>query len=490
MHFAWTCTCGTRVVRAGRWAALLTTTALGLISLAGAAWGQAPSESGAPTNTAATAAETPESGDTVGTPPPTPTERSDATDVDAEAAAPPTPEAPRSTSAALTAWAAEQSPPCKVRAIAKSGDAHLLACGEAGLWRVRTAEGGFLLEAREQRGGEVVGFTLIDGVPLVLVDLRVIQPLDGGTKVVTGTVAVVDQPEPTVAAWGDDRNVALGGTVESIEGIRIGIQLPRGHRVVVGYRVAFTWGGQRVVGRVVRADPMHADVLIGLNEPSPPIGTAAEGTPEGTTSRIMAPRDGDYHYRLDLGVRGGFSRDGIFGAEGGIMARYGHLALSAEVRPFAFSTMGIEVVQAFVSVGVTTTWFGISFGGGTTTVNRHGQNPPGTGILMTPAVRFGTIDGFNVRARLGVALHRQEMTFTALFVDSQIPISRSFALLAGGGGGDLGLAEWEAGLRSLLLGKGGKGSWFLHTTAGATVLGHNTATAAAPHVRIVVETRL
>ena len=490
MHFAWTCTAVPHVPRAGRWAALLTTTTLCLISLAGSARGQTPGESGPPSNAAATTAEIAEPVDTSGAPPSAPTEGSLATDVDAEPAASAAPETPRSTSAALTAWAAEQSPPCKVRAIAKSGDAHLLACGEVGLWRVRTAEGGFLLEAREQRGGEVVGFTLIDGVPLVLVDLRVVQPLDGGTKVVTGTVAFVDQPEATVPAWGDHRNVALGGTVESIDGIRIGVQLPRDHGVSVGYRVAFTWDDQRVIGRVVQAGPMHADVLVGLNEPRPPIGTAAEGTPEHTTSRIMAPRDGVYHYRFDLGIRGGFSRDGIFGAEGGIQARYGHVALSGEVRPFAFSTVGIQVVQAFVSVGVTTTWFGLSLGGGTSTVNRHGSNPPGTGILMTPALRFGTIDGLNVRVRVGMAFHRQETTFTALFVESQVPISRSLALLAGGGGGDLGLAEGEAGLRSLIHGNGGKGSWFLHTTAGATVLEDNTRAVAAPHVRIVVETRL
>jgi hypothetical protein len=204
----------------------------------------------------------------------------------------------------------------------------------------------------------------------------------------------------------------------------------------------------------------------------------------------MGPPDGDYHYRFDLGVRAGFSRDGIFGAEGGIQARFGKLSLSAEVRPFAFSTMGMEAVQAFVSAGVTTTWFGMSLGGGTTTVNRHDSNPPGTGILVTPAVRFGTIDGFNVSSRAGMALHRQEMTFTSLFVYAQIPISRSLALLAGGGGGDFGLAEGEAGLRSLIHGNGGKGSWFLHTTTGATVLVEQFNTAAAPHVRFVVETRL
>lgn len=394
------------------------------------------------------------------------------------------------TQAALKAWAIAQSPKCKVLAVAETKDGYLLACGAAGLWRVSRGmgEGPFVLDAVESRGGPVVGFVHTGDELLLLVDVRTVQPLDGSHEIHVKTAPLSSSGararEDMPPAW------PRGEVVEK-NGLRLTVDVGEGPALGVGYRVVFRFGEERVIGRVARVWGTQAIVVISMHEPSPPLGTPLEPTPERGPS-IFATADGNYHVTADVGVRLGLSADGVFGADAGVQARVGHFMFGGEVRPFAFSTLGIVAAQAFVSVGLTTTWFGMSFGGGTTTVNRHEGNPPGTGILMTPAFRVGTIDGLHMNARVSTAFHRQEVTFTGLFLEGQIPVSRTVAVILEGGGGGVGIAEGEAGVRTLLQGDGGKKSWFLRTSGGVTVLSEEQtfSTAAAPHIHLSVETRL
>jgi len=391
--------------------------------------------------------------------------------------------------AEVLAWARTQTPPCQVRALTRHQGQYFLACGEAGLWRVGRTEGQqFVLESREQRGGPVMGFAELEDQVLVLVDLRVAQPLESGEQLVAGIATLTGGSAPKPP----DREAWPRGKVIATKGLRITVDLGAEHLVGVGYRVEFRWGEHRVVGRVTRVWGTKAAVMLGMHEPAPPLGTPLTPTPERTSTSIFAPADGDYRLDADVGVRLGLSADGIFGAEAGVQARFGYFAFGGEVRPFVFSTRGTSAAQAFVSVGVSTTWLGLSFGGGTTTVNRHDSNPPGTGILFTPALRVGTIDGLHIRARVSTAFHRQEPHFTGLFLDGQIPVSRAVALVLEGGGGNLGLAEGEAGVRLLLHGNGGHKSWFLRTAFGVTQVSQNEnfINAIAPHLHLGVETRL
>jgi hypothetical protein len=394
------------------------------------------------------------------------------------------------THAELTAWADAQSPKCRVRAVAETKAGYLLACGPAGLWRVRrgTGEGSFVLDAVERRGGPVVGFVHTGEELLLLVDVRTVQPLDGSHEI---HVSAAPLASSGTRARGDMPPEWPRGEVVEKNGLRLTVDVGDGPALGVGYRVVFRFGEERVIGRVARVWGTQAIVVINMHEPSPPLGTPLEPTPERGPS-IFAPADGNYHVTADVGVRLGLSADGVFGADAGVQARIRHFTFGGEVRPFAFSTLGIVAAQAFVSVGLTTTWFGMSFGGGTTTVNRHEGNPPGTGILMTPAFRVGTIDGLHMSARVSTAFHRQEVTFTGLFLEGQIPVSRSVAVILEGGGGGIGIAEGEAGVRTLLQGNGGKRSWFLRTSGGVTVLSEEQSfsTAVAPHLHLSVETRL
>lgn len=404
---------------------------------------------------------------------------------------PPEPSASGSaTHAELTTWAAAQSPKCKVRAVAETKVGYLLACGQAGLWRVSrgTGEGPFVLDSVERRGGPVVGFVHTGDELLLLVDVRTVQPLDGSHEIHVTTASLSSSGtrarEDVPPEW------PRGEVVEK-NGLRLTVDVGEGPALGVGYRVVFRFGKERVIGRVARVWGTQAIVVINMHEPSPPLGTPLEPTPERGPS-IFATADGNYHVTADVGVRLGLSADGVFGADAGVQARLGHFVFGGEVRPFAFSTLGIVAAQAFVSVGLSTTWFGMSFGGGTTTVNRHEGNPPGTGILMTPAFRVGTIDGLHMSARVSTAFHRQEVTFTGLFLEGQIPVSRTVAVILEGGGGGVGIAEGEAGVRTLLQGDGGKKSWFLRTSGGVTVLSEEQtfSTAVAPHIHLSVETRL
>lgn len=430
----------------------------------------------------------------------TPGEQSatEARTAEAPASAPPPSEAPpedrapapdEPSEAELKVWAAEQSPACSVRAHARVEGQVLLACGEAGLWRVKRdpSTQKLVLEARENRGGEVLGFARAQGELFVLVDLRTVQPLDGGTATFGLSPASAGAPSERQAGPGQAQGKVISG-----KGLRVIVEVDPSQHWSVGYRVAFVWADQRVVGRVAHVEGSLATVIIGMHEPRPPEGTTAEPTPERATSRMVAPRDGTWHYIFDLGTRIGLSVDGIFGGEGGIQMRFGNLSLSAEMRPFVASTQGVFAVQAFASMGVTTSLVGLSLGVGTSTVNRHATNPPGTGILITPALRIGAIDGLHVRSRASVALHRQEIQFTGLFFDVNVPVSRSLSIIARGGGGNLGLGEGDAGIRTLFHGNGGPKSWFFYVAGGATFVEEAVTfeSDVAPHVRVGLETRL
>jgi hypothetical protein len=70
-------------------------------------------------------------------------------------------------------------------------------------------------------------------------------------------------------------------------------------------------------------------------------------------------------------------------------------------------------------------------------------------------------------------LFHSEFEFRGLVCTAQIPVRRGYWLVLGGGGGDVGAAYGEAGVRLLLTGNGEPGSVFLTASAGwATIYKH------------------
>ena len=127
---------------------------------------------------------------------------------------------------------------------------------------------------------------------------------------------------------------------------------------------------------------------------------------------------------------------------------------------------------------------------------------------LLPAIRFNavptTLSLTNVRLRtsgslaaaaapttavgLGGQVRRAAARAAAVPADcgmvaqTQIPVSRGYWLLLGGGGGNVGYGYGELGLRVLLKGNGRAGSAFLTTTAGgAAGNGYGTCSAATCH---------
>jgi hypothetical protein len=65
-----------------------------------------------------------------------------------------------------------------------------------------------------------------------------------------------------------------------------------------------------------------------------------------------------------------------------------------------------------------------------------------------------------------VVLFHSRFTLSSLRVQAQIPLGRNTWLIAAGGGGSIGLGFGEIGLRVLMHGNGGPGSFFLSTVVG------------------------
>jgi hypothetical protein len=146
------------------------------------------------------------------------------------------------------------------------------------------------------------------------------------------------------------------------------------------------------------------------------------------------------------------------------------LHIEAALAPLAFASAregAVTPIAGVISAFFDTHYFEIGLGVGAQTVN----DPPfaldrGTGLTIAPRMRIGARDGAYLDVSSYVALFHSDFRFSHLRVGVQIPVGSQAWLLAAGGGGTMGLAYAEVGLRLLLSGNGGPGSFFLSTTVG------------------------
>jgi hypothetical protein len=113
----------------------------------------------------------------------------------------------------------------------------------------------------------------------------------------------------------------------------------------------------------------------------------------------------------------------------------------------------------------------MGIGSGAQTVNETGfLLEPGSGLTLAQIIRLGAEDGLNLSARTSIVLFHQQFDFGGMVAQAQIPVTRGYWLLLGGGGGNVGYGYGEIGLRVLMKGNGGAGSAFLTTTAGGAAV--------------------
>jgi hypothetical protein len=233
-------------------------------------------------------------------------------------------------------------------------------------------------------------------------------------------------------------------------------------------------GEPLAVGVITNVSASSARVKLGLNE-SVPLGAVAIPSRASSTAGLIAPPRVGGIWDVQLMARP-FAAVGELGGgvllSGSLARRFeGNFQLRAVVEPVAFADVqskdGLTAWNIALMASYDSEFFEMGAGLGGQTVNEAGFFlPPGSGYSAAQLIRLGAEDGLNLRARTSVVLFHSEFAFGDMTATFQIPISRGYWLLFGGGGGNVGYGYGELGLRVLLSGNGLAGSKFLTVSAG------------------------
>jgi hypothetical protein len=276
--------------------------------------------------------------------------------------------------------------------------------------------------------------------------------------------------EPT----GDPRRV--GCVLEFDEG-RAVISKDAGSRVAAGASVAFldARGDEAVVGRVQRVNRRTYWVSVALNEPIQ-VGDCAHETRSKPTNSLVAPALGNYAWSLGasvkpfLGLNGDTSGFLFEGFASFHLTERVHLRVAAEpVAPpigGSGSRMTPSSLESYVAPSAAFRWMEVGFGVGVGTANHPLSGPPRLGLLLTPILRVGQEDGLMVRVRSS-AVVADEPVFGSFRVDLEVPVAYGLKITNSGGGGDSGYYFVEVGLKKLMVGNGGPGTWFARASLGS-----------------------
>jgi len=130
---------------------------------------------------------------------------------------------------------------------------------------------------------------------------------------------------------------------------------------------------------------------------------------------------------------------------------------STTIGPHAVTSAAAHLV-----VGLDTQFVELGLGAGGATVNQSpefvqggGQSPTGS-VSMVEEGRLGARDGLAVIVESSLIATNQKFNIGYFVASFQIPLSRSVMLVARGGGGNVGFAYGDLGLRVLVRGDGGR----------------------------------
>jgi hypothetical protein len=407
----------------------------------------------------------------------------------------------------LESRANERGQKCEKHAVQPVEAGLLLACGAAGVWEVALSEAGPRFVKSYEFSGDVVGFFKeADGA--LWVKLRVLEarPFSPGASAPAvrfpEDTAGLMEPEAAPAAvapptpppspkavpsarppTGRVVRTAPGEVVISL-GVSDGVE--RGDRIELALeRVQHEPGdaaGEEAelsreplaVGVVTNVSEHSAKVRLGLNE-SVPLDAVALPTRASPTAGLIAPPRVTGIWNVELMARP-FAAVGELGGgmllSGTFARRFdGNLQLRAVVDPFALADVeSRDSVTAFnlsLLASYDSQFFEMGAGFGGQSVNETlSVVKPGTGWSVAQFLRLGAQDGLNLTVRSSVVLFHSEFEFGGMVASTQIPITRGYWLLFGGGGGNVGYGYGELGLRVLLSGNGQAGSRFLTVSAG------------------------
>jgi hypothetical protein len=407
----------------------------------------------------------------------------------------------------------ERGQKCDKRGERVDASSLLLACGAAGAWEVTLSEAGPRFVKSYEFPGEVVGF-FNDPEGQLWVKLQVLEARLLSSAGLPGAVSFPNEqakpapvpPAPAPVASRkparvaeeeedeeEDPEDATGEVLKSSPGEVI-ISLGEVNGVGPGDRIELSFEPDDdagpaslsretlAVGVVTHVSPHTAKVRLGMNERVSTGALATVTRAQATASLIAPPRvSGGWGAEVMLrpfAAIGELGGGALFSAA--MTRRFpGKLVLRALLDPLALADVqgrdSVTAVNAVVTASYDSTYFEMGLGLGAQTVNQTDFFvQPGSGVSVAQLVRFGAQDGLSLSARTSIVLFHSEFEFGGMVANFQVPVSRGYWLLFGGGGGNVGYGYGEFGVRALLSGDGHAGSKFLTVTAGGASVFHGS----------------
>lgn len=352
-----------------------------------------------------------------------------------------------------------------------------IACGEDGVLEYELGASGPRQVARRASPGRAIALFVHGGAVWVEVERREAHPL---------TAVQLDAPLSATASVARPRPAPVGGratrpaqaapagprtgTVTRVDDLDVYIDLGVADGLQTGDRVEILDGERTlVVGRVERADEREALIGVGLGERVPQGASARRADRAPVTRSLVAPprQGGLLELVAELQLFLPISTLGL-GTLTSLSAAYRFVApvvLQAHVKPLGLSGSdrgNIFSIASWAAVGLDTHLFEFTLGAGGATVNDRDFGSLAKGAFtLVPAIRVGARDGLNLAVESGTQVYDDGFQFGFLHVSGQIPVSTRVSLRLRGGGGRVGHAFGDLGVRYLLTGHGGRDSVFL-----------------------------
>lgn len=391
---------------------------------------------------------------------------------------------------------------CRGRALLKRADRLYVACGGQGVVVLRIQDPATpKVLSRQASLGEAVGFFIQDGRVWVKIARLEAHPLGSEASPAAaagspqtdppasgGDATVITADEPGLKPLPDKKATpalaaAAGGTVLEADmrevvinlGLEAGVK--RDDKIELFTRHSVKMGQEEAVreevvavGVVTLVSKHRARVRLGLNE-RVPVGAGARPTVRDITESIVAPPRADGLWELEMNLRPFLPLEELgFGMliDASFAYRFSFpMVVMLCVEPLGFAATdynSIFSLSASVAAALDLRLFEVGIGLGASTVN--GESDVDAAFTITQRARFGALDGLHLEIHNLLLFYKDEFHWGGTSGTIQIPLASRWWILLRGGGGEVGYAFGEGGLRVRLKGNGHEGSVFLAATLG------------------------
>ncbi len=353
-----------------------------------------------------------------------------------------------------------------------------VACGFDGVIEYALSDGAPRRIATRAVPGRAIALFSRSGVVWVEIERREAHPVGNvaprtvpsSTTAVTARPTAPGEPIPPRPPSGVEKLAMPEGAVTRVEDLDVFIGIGAAQGLQMGDRIEILSGERAtIVGRVEQITDDSAIVGVGLGEPVTEGARVRKADRAPVTRSIVAPPRqwgmfelvGEMQAFLPISTLG-------LGTLTSLSAAYRFklpMVVRAQIRPVGLSGSdqgNVFSILGWAAVGLDTQLFELTLGAGGATVNeRNFDSVAKSALTLIPTIRVGAHDGLHLAAESGTQVYDDAFNFAFLHASAQIPVGTRFALRLRGGGGRVGHAFGDLGVRYLLSGNGGHDSVFL-----------------------------